>query len=122
MGDGYRVDLGAMTSLVSTLQHAEESMTSANDALKDASPQDLGSAGLDSAGKDFQDTWEYGIGKIADLAGKMAGGLGDTLKTYRSAEDSISKLFPASGSGGGGGGPAGNPGSAISARLGGSGA
>ncbi|MGH3624427.1 MAG: hypothetical protein ACRDQ5_22020 [Sciscionella sp.] len=97
MAEGYQIDIGAMKSLVSTLEHAKESMTSASGALKDASPRDLGGAGLDSAGKDFCETWEYGIGKIADLAGKMTGGLQDTLKTYQQAEREISKLFSGDG-------------------------
>lgn len=123
MGNGYQIDLGEMKSLVSTLENAEESMKGADNALKDASPFDLGSAHLDSAGKAFQDAWEYGIGKIADLSGKMTEGLQGTLKTYQEAEDNISKLFPnGSDSGGGSTGHGGTPpgdaiGSAISNKL-----
>ncbi|MGH3633977.1 MAG: hypothetical protein ACRDTS_07775 [Mycobacterium sp.] len=120
MGNGYRIDLGEMKSLTTTLEQAKESMNSADSALGDAAPQDLGSAGLDGAGKGFTDKWGYGIGKIADLAGKMTGGLQDTLKTYQQTEDNISKLFPDGGGASGSSGTSGGPdssGSAIAHRL-----
>lgn len=94
MAGGYKVELGELETLVSTLENAEKSMTSANDALRDSSAKDLGSASLDKAGNDFQDKWEYGIGKLAELSEKMAKGLKQTEKTYEHAEQEIKKLFP----------------------------
>ncbi|HEX3647713.1 MAG TPA: hypothetical protein VHV49_04745 [Pseudonocardiaceae bacterium] len=93
MGSGFQVDLGQMKSLISTLSDAKDAMTSADDALKSASPQDLGSAGLDSAGGAFRDKWTYGIGKLADLAKDMTAGLQATEKAYQDVEDGIAQAF-----------------------------
>lgn len=93
MGSGFQVDLGQMKSLITTLSDAKDAMSSADDALKSASPQDLGSAGLDSAGGAFRDKWTYGIGKLADLSKDMATGLQQTEKAYQDVEDGIAQAF-----------------------------
>ena len=118
MGSGYQIDLGQMGSLITNLTDAKESMTSADDALKNASPQDLGSGGLDSAGAAFAHKWGYGIGKIAHLAGQMTTGLDQTRKNYQDTEDEIAKVFsvPENGANTVGTGVA-AAGSAISQRL-----
>jgi uncharacterized protein YukE len=82
-----------MKSLITTLSDAKDAMSSADDALKSASPQDLGSAGLDSAGGAFRDKWTYGIGKLADLSKDMATGLQQTEKAYQDVEDGIAQAF-----------------------------
>jgi uncharacterized protein YukE len=120
MGSGFQIDLGQMRSLITTLTDAKESMTSADDALKNASAQDLGSAGLDSAGAGFAHKWGYGIGKIAHFAGQMTTGLRQTQQNYQDTEDEIANVFGGSDNGGGanavGTGVA-AAGSAISQRL-----
>jgi uncharacterized protein YukE len=93
VGSGFQVDLGQMKSLITTLSDAKDAMSSADDALKSASPQDLGSAGLDSAGGAFRDKWTYGIGKLADLAKDMTAGLQQTEKAYQDVEDGIAQAF-----------------------------
>lgn len=93
MGSGFQVDLGQMKSLISTLSDAKDAMSSADNALKSASAQDLGSAGLDSAGGAFRDKWTYGIGKLADLAKDMTAGLQKTEQAYQESEDAISQAF-----------------------------
>jgi uncharacterized protein YukE len=96
MGSGFQIDLGQLGSLVTNLTDAKESMTSADDALKNASAHDLGSAGLDSAGAAFAHKWGYGIGKIAGLAGQMSTGLRQTQKNYQDAETEIATAFAGS--------------------------
>jgi hypothetical protein len=119
MGSGYQIDLGQLGSLITNLTDAKESMTSADDALKNASPQDLGSTGLDSAGASFAHKWGYGIGKIAHLAGQLTTGLQQTQKNYQDTETEIATVF--SGSNGGSASAVGSgvvaAGSAIPQRL-----
>jgi hypothetical protein len=81
--------------LVDQLDHAEDRMKSANGALRDTGARDLGSKDIDHAGAEFQDRWEYGIGKLAEAAGKMLEGLKATKKQYSDAESAISQYFPA---------------------------
>jgi hypothetical protein len=47
-------------------------VANANNALKNSSPSDMGSRDTDSADGEFQDRWEYGIGKIAEFSGTVA--------------------------------------------------
>lgn len=93
MSSGFVVDLGRMASLVETLTDVKDSMSEANDALKDASAQNLGSARLDDAGAAFRDKWTYGIGKLADLAQSMTEGLAQTDKAYSATEAELAQLF-----------------------------
>lgn len=113
MGSGFQVDMGQLAQLVSALSDAKDAMSSADDALKDASPSDLGSASLDSAGGSFRDKWTYGIGKLADLAHDMTGGLEATKKAYHECESAIADAF-----GKASGGAAGAVGAAAGSAVG----
>ncbi|MGW7532607.1 hypothetical protein [Amycolatopsis sp. NPDC054798] len=84
-------------------------MTSANAKLKWSSPGELGSREIDSAGGEFQDRWEYGIGKIAEFSGTVAEGLSTAKQVYADMEKKVADQF--------GKGAAAEPPSAISARL-----
>jgi hypothetical protein len=90
MAGGYQVDLGRMATLITTLEQAKDRMNSANKALGDSSPSDMGSRDIDSAGADFQDRWEYGIGKIAEFSGSVAEGLTKAKQVYAGMEDHVS--------------------------------
>lgn len=93
MGNGYQIDLAAMTQLVGTLRDAAQSITNANTALKNASVRQLGSGELDSAGSDFKDRWDTGTGKISDLTGKMTDALNGTVQAYQQLESSLAQSF-----------------------------
>lgn len=99
MGNGFQVDMGQLSTLINTLEDAKDAMTNADNALQNASAQDLGSAQLDSAGSAFRDKWTYGIGKLSDLADKMTEGLQNTQKTYASCETAIEDAFNKAGAG-----------------------
>ena len=97
-------------------------ISSANDKLKDASPNELGSHAIDQAGRAFQDRWEHGTEKIAEATEGMVQGLQQTQRDYQRIEDEISGLFPSGGAGAaagaaGGAASAANPDSAISTAL-----
>ncbi|GLY41465.1 hypothetical protein Amsp01_074880 [Amycolatopsis sp. NBRC 101858] len=89
MSGGYEVDPGRMRSLIATLEQAQERMTSAGNALKDASPHDLGSRDIDAAGGRFRDRWEYGIGKIGAFSGSVAEGLTRAEQVYAETEQKV---------------------------------
>lgn len=91
---GYRLDVAGLSGLTDQLDHAEQNLTNANDALKNLAPEDLGSHGIDSAAGDFQDRWEYGIGKLAEAAGKMVESLKATSKQYDEIEAAVIKTLP----------------------------
>lgn len=112
---GYRIDLETVGSLINTLNHAEERMNSANDALKNSSPSDMGSRDIDAAGADFQDRWEHGISKIAEFTGSIGEALTQVRKAYADLDAQVAQGF-GGGSGGGAGQSAAN--SPITERLG----
>jgi hypothetical protein len=112
MPDGYRLELGGMGRLIDQLAKAEDRMTKANNNLRNSTAGDMGSRNVDKAGNDFQDRWEYGIGKLAESAGKMVEGLDATRKQYQQADQATAEYFPAAAAA-----PAGD--SQISRRMGG---
>ncbi|GAA1966876.1 hypothetical protein [Amycolatopsis minnesotensis] len=119
MSGGYRVGLAEMGSLITTLGQAKERMTSANKALGDSSPVDMGSREIDTAGSDFQDRWEYGIGKIAEFSGSMVEALNAAKKLYQEMDDNVADMLRKSGGDGAAPAPVPEPGkrSAIADRL-----
>ena len=116
--DGYLLQMQQMGVLIDNLTDAAESISSANDKLKDASPNELGSHAIDQAGRAFQDRWEHGTEKIAEATEGMVAGLQQTQRDYQRIEDEISGLFPSGGAGAtSGAASAANPDSAISTAL-----
>lgn len=55
MPEGYRLSLAGMGKLVDSLAQAEDRLTSANKALKNAGTRDLGSFAIDKAGANFRE-------------------------------------------------------------------
>ena len=86
---GYQIDLPAVGKLITTVQGAGQNITNANNTLKGMSLQDLGSHMLDDAAGDFSSRWEYGTGKISQLAGTISQGLQRTVQTYEAVEAAI---------------------------------
>lgn len=121
MGDGFKVELDRLGKLTQTLKTAEASMNNANDRLKNSSAKDLGSNSLDAAGESFQSTWEYGIGKIAEMSKGMADSLSAATKLYLDAERKAAKDIAEAAKSGGQGGQGqqggGDPQSKISRTL-----
>ncbi|MGH3980796.1 MAG: hypothetical protein ACRDRZ_17655 [Pseudonocardiaceae bacterium] len=120
--DGYLLQIQQMGVLIDNLTDAAENISSANDKLEDASPNELGSHAIDQAGRAFQDRWEHGTEKIAEATEGMVEGLQQTQRDYQRIEDEISRLFPSGGAGvaagtASGAAPAANPDSAISTAL-----
>lgn len=93
MAAGFTIDLDEVHTLVDTLDHAEERMTRATDRLRDVGPKDLGSPFIDEAAAAFQDDWEHGIEKIAELTGDITEGLRTALKHYRELDESVRDAY-----------------------------
>src|SRR5262249_13326814 len=83
---GVLVDVPALDQLINTLSEAAERMHAANDRLRAASAADLGGSDLDHAAGDFQQRWEYGIGKIGEASEKMTDSLREAKKLYEQTD------------------------------------
>jgi uncharacterized protein YukE len=94
MNDGFLVDVPGLGQLIASLSEAADRMRTANGRLRAASAADLGSGALDCAARDFQDRWEYGIGKISDTSEKMTDSLREITQLYEQIDQTIAKLFP----------------------------
>jgi hypothetical protein len=93
----YKVELEALTELITQLGECANSMSSAMKQLKGIGPKGSGYAELEQACDDFQDKWGYGIGLIADATGGITEGLSESRKIYEALEDQIAESFKASG-------------------------
>lgn len=93
MRDGYSLDLTGLGRLIDQLAQAETHMRNATNAMLNADIEDLGTHSLDHEAKAFHDRWGYGIGKLADAADKMAGGLDATMKAYTDTEAHVAAYF-----------------------------
>jgi hypothetical protein len=96
MAGYYKVELDALTELTKSLSSCADDMRSAMKVLKDICPEGSGYTELEAACADFQASWSYGIGKIADAAGGITDGLSRTCKAYQALEDQVSASFKAS--------------------------
>jgi len=94
MNDGFLVDVPGLGQLIASLSEAADRMRTANGRLRAASAANLGSGALDCVARDFQDRWEYGIGKISDASEKMTDSLRETTQLYEQIDQAIAKLFP----------------------------
>ncbi|MGC0399908.1 hypothetical protein RKD27_002552 [Streptomyces sp. SAI-126] len=93
----YKVELEALTQLITQLGETANDMRSAMKQLKDIGPKGSGYGELEQACDAFQEKWGYGIGLIADAAGGITEGLTETRKIYGALEDQIAESFKASG-------------------------
>ncbi|GAA2506618.1 hypothetical protein GCM10010406_49050 [Streptomyces thermolineatus] len=87
-GADYTVEID---SLVAVLVPLEESAAAAK-RVKDHKDQlagflkDTGSADVTAAGKDFLESWGYGMGKLVEYAEDIAEKLNETINAYVTAE------------------------------------
>ncbi|MFJ9458388.1 hypothetical protein ACIRST_25280 [Kitasatospora sp. NPDC101447] len=62
-------------------------------ALKGAGRAGLGYDFLEDAGRHFQDTWDYGLGKVRESVKVLVEGLERIQREYDGTEQSIVKAF-----------------------------
>jgi hypothetical protein len=101
MAGYYKVELAALTQLTKELSSCADDMRAAMKLLKDIGPKGSGYDELEEACNDFQESWSYGIGKIADATSGVTEGLSQTCKVYAAMEDEVSASFQAQGKAGG---------------------
>ncbi|MFF3343247.1 hypothetical protein [Streptomyces flavidovirens] len=89
----FRVELDALSHLATQLGECADEMRSAMKLLRDIGPKGSGSAELEEACDDFQDSWGYGIGLIADATGGVTEGLAQTHKLYVALEQKVAEGF-----------------------------
>jgi hypothetical protein len=89
----YKVELEALTQLITQLGGCANDMRSAMKQLKDIGAKGSGYAELEQACADFQDKWGYGIGLIADATGGVTEGLSESRKIYEALEEQIAQSF-----------------------------
>ncbi|MFE0023074.1 hypothetical protein [Amycolatopsis sp. NPDC059021] len=86
--DGYRLQVDALGKLIGELRTAADDMAGANKQLSAA--RDLGGLGdpaLGKAAREFEDTWEYGIGELGKAAGQVTERLERAKQRYQQVED-----------------------------------
>lgn len=93
MAGYYKVELDSLVSLTKQLGECADEMRSAMRELKDIGPKGAGFAELEKACDDFQESWGYGIGLIADAAGGVTKGLAETKNIYEAIEEKIAEGF-----------------------------
>jgi hypothetical protein len=101
MAGYYKVEVEALSQLITQLSEVADGMRSAMRQLKDIGPKGSGFDELEEACDDFQDKWGYGIGLIADATGGVTKGLTESRKIYMHLEDQIAESFKSSGKAGG---------------------
>ncbi|WP_329311760.1 hypothetical protein [Streptomyces sp. NBC_01262] len=97
MAGYYKVELEALAQLTTKLGECADEMRSAMALLKDIGPKGSGFADLEKACDDFQDSWGYGIGLIADATGGITEGLSATHTLYETMEQNIAQSFQSPG-------------------------
>ena len=92
---GYRVDMPELGRFITDLSTAAEKISEANKRLREAELSARGNADIEKAGKDFQESWEYGTGKLAETTDKVTGLLRAAKEHYAQLEEEVSELFQA---------------------------
>ncbi|MEV6739863.1 hypothetical protein AB0N14_24155 [Streptomyces sp. NPDC051104] len=93
MAGYYKVELDSLAGLITQLGECVDEMRSAMRALKDIGLKGTGLAELEKACDDFQESWGYGIGLIADAADGVTKGLAETKNAYEAIEKKIAEEF-----------------------------
>lgn len=100
MAGYYRVQLEELNRLTRELSDCADDMRSAMKLLKDIGPKGSGYEDLENACDDFQESWSYGIGQIADATSGITEGLTETRKVYQALEERTAEVFKAGQKGG----------------------
>ncbi len=93
MSDRFLVDVEKLARLARELERAEEQLRNAVNTIKGGAGGDHGSPALTSACADFADRCEYGFGKIAESAQRMADRLRLVARNYQAVEQAVEKVF-----------------------------
>ncbi|MGH3520721.1 MAG: WXG100 family type VII secretion target [Haloechinothrix sp.] len=99
MSGGYAVHIGELGKLITTLEEAADQITDANKTLSAVGELEgmMGNDRLASEAKGFDDTWEYGIEKLAEAASAVSERLLEAKKNYQALEEMTADAFGGTG-------------------------
>ncbi|MGN6130294.1 MAG: hypothetical protein ACTHOK_08125 [Nocardioidaceae bacterium] len=93
MSGGFEVRNDALGRLARDLQNVTDVMGQAMDAMASRGGATLGTSELDSACRDFQDAWKYGLGKLRDDLLGTTEDIVNTARQYDEAETQIQRAL-----------------------------
>jgi hypothetical protein len=93
-GTYFQVDLQELEQLISDLGSAHDLMADALNAMKSAeSGGSVGTSELDQAAGDFQNAWQYGLGKLSDAIKGTLDGVKQNQKVYSQVEQQVTQAM-----------------------------
>lgn len=95
----FKVSLDELHKLKRKLEDSQSQLDEAMRRMKDTGPKDLGKRVLDKACEDFQDCWEFGLGKTQERIKVLNDALPAIIKAYEQTEQEIQGAFQHTGTG-----------------------
>jgi uncharacterized protein YukE len=89
----FKVSLDELRKLKKKLEDSQSQLDEAMRRMKDTGPKDLGKRVLDKACEDFEDSWEFGLGKTQERIKTLNDALPAILKAYEQTEQEIQGAF-----------------------------
>lgn len=106
MGGGYEVNIAELATLIQTLEDGATQVREANKTLAAVGQLGmLGNEALKAETHEFEEKWEYGLGKLDEAAEGVIERLESAKKNYEKLEEEysglIARILPDDGTGGG---------------------
>jgi hypothetical protein len=93
-GTYFQVDLQELEQLISDLGSADQLMSDALNAMKSTGGStSIGTSELDQACGDFQNAWQYGLGKLGDAIKGTLDGVKQNQKVYSQVENQVAQAM-----------------------------
>jgi uncharacterized protein YukE len=89
----FRVSLDELRKLKKKLEDSQAQLDEAMRRMKDTGPKGLGKRVLDKACEDFEDGWEFGLGKTRQRIKVLNDALPAIIKAYEQTEQEIQGAF-----------------------------
>ena len=89
----FKVSLDELRRLKKKLEDSQAQLDEAMRRMKDTGPKDLGKRVLDKACEDFEDSWEFGLGKTQERIKVLNDALPAIIKAYEQTEQEIQGAF-----------------------------
>jgi len=92
MGDRLQADLAGLSELSTSLVAIATKIDGTQNAFL-AATFDIGSVGVEAALEEFERTWDVGRTRIHEDITALGSMLGDSVKTYRQADEQIASAL-----------------------------
>lgn len=93
MGDGFRVDLPALTRAAEGVQETIDSMNKQQVSDIDCPAEAFGHDRLATTVADFCDRWNQGVGNLTEDAKEISGRLAHCVQVYRQVDEAAQAHF-----------------------------